>query len=467
MGISDASQRFDSQTVLVVGLGKSGIASAQALRARGARVIATDEKPRAELLERIARLEAAGAAFAAPAELDAVLAQATLAVLSPGVPPSSVVATRVRTAGVPAIGEVEVAWRLCDAPMIAVTGTKGKSTTAALIAHLLRACGKDARLGGNIGEPLVNAVAGATARSWVVAELSSFQLETIDALRPRIAVMLNIEADHLDRYASIDEYARAKFRIFLNQGDGDAIVLDRDDARLRGLEDAFARADCPPARFWYTTQRAERTDAMWLRGDTICASQPGADPVAVLDRADVPLLGEHNLRNTMAAMLAALCAGCEPQELRAGVRSFSGLPHRLQRVAEIDGVLYVDDSKATNPSAAVAALRAFHAPVVLIAGGREKQTDFAGLGVAIREHARSAIAIGEAAPAIARIAGEVPVQRAASMEEAVDRAHRTAQPGDVVLLAPACASFDMFHDAEDRGRQFARAVEMLAQGTRA
>ena len=237
MGISERREEpLARKTVLVVGLGKSGIASTAALRERGSAVVATDEKPVADLKDEIARIESYGARFVAPSSLDDVLSQSSLAVLSPGVPPSSPVARRIRDAGLEAIGEVELASRMCAAPIVAITGTKGKSTTAALATHLMRAGGKDARLGGNIGEPLVRAVEGATASSWVVAELSSFQLETIVALRPRVSVLLNIAADHLDRYASIDEYAEAKFRIFSNQGEGDAIVLDRDIAGVTGDE---------------------------------------------------------------------------------------------------------------------------------------------------------------------------------------------------------------------------------------
>jgi UDP-N-acetylmuramoylalanine--D-glutamate ligase len=455
------------QTVLVVGLGKSGIASAQALAQLGARVIATDEKPPAELRDEIAHAESLGARFVTPSALGGELGGVTLAVLSPGVPPVSPVATQVRAAGVPAIGEVELAARLCRAPIVAVTGTKGKSTTAALIAHLLRACGKDARLGGNIGEPLVNAVRTATARSWVVAELSSFQLETIVSFHPVVSVLLNIAPDHLDRYASLDDYAAAKFRIFERQGAGDTIVLDRDDPRLASLERAFVEGGCAATRLWYTAGGRVPGVAMWSAGGEARYSTDGSDGVAVFDRTDVPLRGEHNVRNAMAAALAALAAGCDPAALREAVRTFTALPHRLARVAEIDGVLYVDDSKATNPAAAAAALRAFDAPVVLIAGGRDKNADFSELGAAIAQHARSVVAIGEAAVTIARAAGGVPVHHAASMEEAVDRARRAASAGDVVLLAPACASFDMFANAEDRGEQFVRAVETLEQRSHA
>ncbi len=448
--------------MLVVGLGKSGVASVEALSARGADVIATDEKPPAQLRDAVDRVERAGARFATPENLGDDLSGATLVVLSPGVPPSSPLARRVRATRIPLIGEVELASMLCEAPIIAVTGTKGKSTTAALIAHLMRACGKDVRLGGNIGDPLVGVVPSAPAHAWVVAELSSFQLETAVDLRPRISVLLNVAADHLDRYASIDEYAEAKFRIFANQGAGDAIVLDRDDARLAALEARFRARRCEAERLWYTLGPPSQGVAMALQGTAIVACAEGV-PQTIADRTDVPLFGTHNARNAMAALLAAMRAGCEPESLRRALRTFAGLRHRLERVAEVDGVLYVDDSKATNPAAAAAALRSFEKPVVLIAGGREKGTDFAELGVAIRERAKSVIGIGEAARTIEGISGSMPFETASSMEEAVERAHALARSGEIVLLAPACASFDMFANAEERGERFARAVKLLAE----
>ncbi len=436
---------FEREIVLVIGLGKSGLASTAVLRERGAVVFATDEKARSLLRDAIGTIEAEGARFVAPAELDGVLGTVKLAVLSPGVPPASPIARRVADAGIPVIGEIELASRLCAAPIIAVTGTKGKSTTSALIAHLLRASGRDVRIGGNIGDPLVGQVAGATPDSWVVAEVSSFQLETIRSLRPRIAVLLNIAADHLDRYPSVEEYAAAKFRITANQGEGDTIVLDLDDPRLAAFHARYEREGGKAQILGYTLR----------------------DGSPLVDRADVPLAGEHNLRNVTSALLAARAAGCEIETSREALRSFTAMPHRLQSVGEIDGVLYVDDSKATNPSATIAALRAFDRPIVLVAGGHPKRADFGELGTEIRERVKMLIAIGEAAEALAKAAGGTPYEIASSIEDAVGRARRHARAGDVVLLSPACASFDMFASAEERGERFTRAVEALREGVRA
>lgn len=430
---------FERETALVVGLGRSGLAAAKALRANGASVVATDEKPREALGEAVGAVEAIGARFSHGRALDEDLLRVDFAVVSPGIPPSSPLLQRVHEAGIPAIGEIELAYRLSPGPIIAVTGTKGKSTTTALIGHLLRRCGKEVRVGGNIGEPLVEQIAGAGPQTWCVAEVSSFQLESIVRFRPRIAVVLNVAPDHLDRYASMEAYAAAKFRIFENQRAGDTAVIDLDDPILAVLVPSLDR------------------QGLTVRGYTL------RDAVALAGRAEMALEGEHNLRNVAAALLAAGAAGCDEMQMRAAVRSFVGLPHRLERVAEIDGVLYVDDSKATNPQAAIAALRTFAQPVVLIAGGRAKGTDFAALGAAIRERTRMLVAIGEAAETLIAASGGATHERAASLEAAVARARERARPGDVVLLSPACASFDMFASAEERGERFARAVRALQE----
>lgn len=454
------------ETALVIGLGKSGLASIAVLRERGAAVFVTDEKPPEHLRDAIAVVESQGASFLIPGALDRVLPEISFAVLSPGIAPASPLVRRIAEARISVVGEVELAYRLCAAPMIAVTGTKGKSTTTALIGHLLRACGRDVRVGGNIGNPLISAVAGAGPQSWVVAEVSSFQLETIATFNPRISVLLNVAPDHLDRYACVDEYAEAKFRIFANQGEGDTIVLDLDDPRLAALEARLESSGCKARRLWYALHEDRRARAaMYLRDAQIVYAPRTGDsqPVAVADRRSVPFAGEHNVRNAMAALLAVLAAGCGVEPLREAVRTFRGLPHRLQRVGEIDGVVYVDDSKATNPSATIAALRTYDRPIVLIAGGRPKRTEFGELGMEIRERVKTLIAIGEAADALAQEAGNTPCEVASSMEDAVFRARRSATSGDVVLLSPACASFDMFASAEERGERFIRAVDALRE----
>lgn len=450
---------------LVIGLGRSGLASVEVLRGRGVTVFATDEMPADRLAGPIAAAENFGARFVPPDEIGSVLGGVASAILSPGVPPTSPLVRAVHDANVPVIGEIELAYRLCEAPIVAVTGTKGKSTTTALIGHLLRACGRSARVGGNIGNPLIKEVLGASPEEWIVAEVSSFQLETIRAFKPRVAVLLNLAPDHLDRYHSMDEYAEAKYRIFANQAMSDWFVGNLDDPRIAELHWRTGDARAQARQLWFTLAAPDDRATMFLRDGVVTYRPVAGDPrpVPVVSRSDIALLGEHNVRNAMAALLAVLAVGCPPGALRAAVAGFRPMPHRLETVAEIDGVLYVDDSKSTNPDAAIAALRSFERPIVLIAGGRAKGTPFTDLGVAVAQRAKAMVAIGESAEALARAVRGVPAVMAASMEEAVRRARELSAPGDVVLLSPACASFDMFASAEDRGERFAAAVGALRE----
>ncbi len=447
------------EKVLVIGLGRSGQAVVEVLRARGVGVYGVDQKPRTEIAEAIAQIETLGAKFVPPEKL-AELTDLTCAVLSPGVPLNGTLVRRVQSADVAVVSEIEVAYRLCKAPIIAVTGTKGKSTTASLIDHLFRAAGKDARIGGNIGNPLIREVVGAPAESWVVAEVSSFQLETIRSFHPRISMILNISADHLDRYHSMDEYVEAKLRIFANQDEHDAFVGNLDDELLALLHWHSGETRIRAKQMWFTLGNDSRHATMYLRGESLMYSPVTGDPrpVEIARRDDIPLAGVHNVQNIMAASLAVLAAGLDPCALREGIRSFNPMEHRLQPIGELDGVLYVDDSKATNPGAVIAALRSYDKPIVLIAGGKPKKTDFTELGRIVDERARALVLIGEAAAEIAAHVYRTPVERADSMEDAVRRAQSLAKPGDIVLLSPACASFDMFESAEDRGRKFADAV---------
>ncbi len=455
---------FDSrETALVIGLGKSGLACVQVLRSRGATVFATDEKPANELQDAIAAVESAGAAFVSPRDLGSIVGRITSAILSPGVPLTSPVVRAVQSENIPVVGEIELAYRLCKAPIIAVTGTKGKSTTTALIGHLLRECRKSVRVGGNIGNPLINEVLAVTVDDWVVAEVSSFQLETIRSFKPRVAVLLNVAPDHLDRYHSMDEYAEAKFRIFANQSFGDFFVGNLDDERIASVETDTGEPRMPSRQLWFTLADRHDRATIYLHNGQVTYAPITGDPrpVGVIATDEIPLAGAHNVQNVMAALLAAFAVGCDPAQLREAIKTFRPMPHRLEPVAEIDGILYVDDSKSTNPGSVVAALRAYKRPTILIAGGRSKGTDFIELGVVIRQRAKALVVIGEAADEIAQHARSVPTIHAASMEEAVTKARETAEPGDVVLLSPGCASFDMFRSAEHRGETFVAVVNSL------
>ncbi len=458
------SGRFDrSDHVLVIGLGRSGRASVGVLRGRVGSIAATDEGSPEALRDALAELRGAGVPFVAPAALDEVLARTTVAVLSPGIPLNSPLVRRVQAARVPVFSEVEVAYRICKAPIVAVTGTKGKTTTTALVGALFAAAGKTVRVGGNIGNPLIDETAAAAPEDWVIAEVSSFQLESIRSFKPRISLINNITPDHLDRYHSMEEYTEAKFRIFTNQGPRDTFVGNLDDpivAAAPGEDGNRIKARA----LWFAAE-PRRESTLYLRnGETIVYAPPTGDPrpVDILPVREILLRGRHNVENAMAAILVGLAAGLDVEAIRAGVRGFRPLQHRLEPVATFDGVEYVDDSKATNPGSVIAALRAFEArPIVLIAGGKAKGTDFAELGRAISSRAKGVVLIGEAADELASVVRRAKVERAASMEEAVVRARGLAAPGDVVLLSPACASFDMFDSAEHRGEVFAEAVRAL------
>lgn len=456
--MSDDLELSPERAWLIVGLGRSGLATLEVLAQRGARLFATDEADAQRIAAAIATAESLGARFVPPQQLAEVLDEVECAVLSPGVPPISAVVRALNVDNVPVIGEIELAYRLCRAPIVAVTGTKGKSTTTALIGHILHCCGRGVRVGGNIGNPLIREVVSAGPDDWVVAEVSSFQLETIRSFRPRVAVLLNVEPDHLDRYPSMDEYAEAKYRIVANQTFDDWFVGNLDDARIAALAWQRGSARVVGRQLWFTLRHGEHA-AMYVRNGTITYAPAVGDPrpLPLLQCTEIPLPGEHNVANVMAAMLASIAAGCSPVMVASAVKTFSGLHHRLQPVTEIRGVLYVDDSKATTPAATIAALRSYARPIVLIAGGRAKGSAFDELGRVIRERVKALVTIGEAANDISKAAGVSPVA-AESLEEAVARAAGLSTAGDVVLFSPACASFDMFTSAEERGERFCAAV---------
>ncbi len=462
--MSDTFQFDAGETILIIGLGRSGLASIEVLSEHRVTLYATDEKPISELAAPIAAARSLGARFVEPAQLESLAGELTCAILSPGVPPTSPVVRHLHEYNVPVFGEIELAYRLCKAPIIAVTGTKGKSTTTALIGHLLRSCGERVRVGGNIGNPLIKEVGGTQPSDWVVAEVSSFQLETIRAFKPRVAVLLNLMPDHLDRYYSMEEYTEAKYRICANQSMMDWFVGNLDDPRIRVLHWRTGDTRVLARQLWFSLENREHA-TMYLRDGVVMYAPVTGDPrpVAVVSRDEIPLPGDHNVSNAMAALLAAIVAGCSLESLREAIASFEPMPHRLRTIAEIDGVRYVDDSKATNPASVIAALNTYDAPIVLIAGGRSKGTEFDALGAEIRKHASALVAIGEAAGEIRRAAEGLPTILASTMEEAVRRARELAVRGGIVLLSPGCASFDMFASAEDRGDEFAAAVAVLRE----
>ncbi|MBV8490582.1 MAG: UDP-N-acetylmuramoyl-L-alanine--D-glutamate ligase [Candidatus Eremiobacteraeota bacterium] len=453
------------ERVLVIGLGKSGRASVRVLRGMGSVVHATDEGNREQLAPALEELAAQGADFVAPGTIEEILPELDAAVLSPGVPLNSPLVRRVQSARVPVYSEIELAYRLCKAPIVALTGTKGKTTTTALVGHILSAVGRTARVGGNIGNPLIEEAAVADVTDWVVAEVSSFQLESIRSFKPRISAIINISPDHLDRYFSMDEYAEAKFRIFANQNAGDTFVGNLDDERIGALVEGEGAVRIKCRALWYSRE-PHRHSTLYLRNlAKIVYAPPTGDPrpIDIMDVDEIPLLGRHNVDNVMAATLMALAAGVEARAIREAVRTFKALPHRLTQVTEIDGVRFVDDSKATNPGSVIAAMRTFdEGHIVLIAGGKSKGTDFTEFGKVASSRTRGVVLIGAAADEMASVIRRAKVTRAESMQAAVEAAAGLAKPGDVVLLSPGCASFDMFESADARGEAFVAAVERLA-----
>jgi UDP-N-acetylmuramoylalanine--D-glutamate ligase len=440
--------------ILVVGLARTGIATALFCAERGARVTATEERPEPELPETAAKLRNAGVTLELGGHRPETFAEQDLIVPSPGVPPTMPVLAAAHAIGVPVWSEIELAWRFLRGRLICITGSNGKTTTTSLIGHILETAGLPVQVAGNIGTPLISRVDISSDTSFTVVEVSSFQLEMISAFRPDIGVLLNVTPDHLDRHGSIEAYGAAKARLFENQTAEDAAIINADDAA------APQYAPLEPRIFWFS--RTKRVaSGCYLRGDEIVFRSEGCESV-LLVRKDIGLRGNHNIENVLAAAAAARLAGVEPGAIAEGVRTFAGVEHRIEYVATIGGVEYFNDSKATNVDATLKALDAFPGNVLVILGGKDKGSDFRILRSALRNHARMALLIGGAAEKIEReLGGAIPVTRVDTMARAVEIAAQRAEPGDVVLLAPACASFDQFENYEHRGRVFKQLVREL------
>jgi UDP-N-acetylmuramoylalanine--D-glutamate ligase len=447
---------LEGKRVLVVGLARTGIATALFCAAHGARVTATEERAEAEIAETVAKLRTAGVVPELGGHREETFLAQDLIVPSPGVPANMSNLEAAREAKIPVWSEIELAWRFLSGRLIAVTGSNGKTTTTSLIGHILENAKIPTIVAGNIGTPLISRVAETSEATVTVAEVSSFQLELIDKFRPNIGLLLNITPDHLDRHASLEAYGRAKARIFENQVEPDAAILNADD------EGAAQYAPSRPRVFWFSrTKRVAR--GIFLRDAEIVLRDDGAETV-LLRRADIGLRGEHNVENVLAAAGAAFLAGIGPSAIASGVRSFAGVEHRLEFVAEINGVNYYNDSKATNVDATLKALDAFSGNLLVILGGKDKGGDFTLLREPLHQRAKVALLIGAAAEKIAsQIQGAAPMESVGTIERAVSRAAELAKPGDTVLLAPACASFDQFHNFEHRGRIFKQRVRLLEE----
>jgi UDP-N-acetylmuramoylalanine--D-glutamate ligase len=448
-----------AKNIAIVGMGRTGLATARFCLRRGATVRVSDAGSPETLADAVRQLTALGVAVElGPHRADAFRG-AELIVVSPGVPHGIAPLADARLRGIPVWGEIEMASRFIEAPLVAVTGTNGKTTTTTLLGEMLRRSGLTPFVGGNIGRPLIEYVDTEPAADVVVCEVSSFQLDTIEAFHPRVAVLLNIAEDHLDRYDDLQAYAASKGRIFENQNGSDSAVYNADDPRVAALAAGAGSTRLP----FHCRRRPElRIDSgAHVVGDRLLL-YPRQGEALRLDLARFKPPGGHNRENATAAALAALAAGATPEGVQAALDAFVGLPHRLEWVAAVDGVDYFNDSKATNPDAVQRALESVPQPVVLILGGRDKGADLGVLREAVAGRVRGIVALGENRKRIAGLFGAlVPVTPAFSMAEAVAAARETAVRGDTVLLSPACASFDLYVDYAQRGEAFRRAVAGL------
>ena len=437
---------------LVVGLGKSGLAAAEFLHARGAQVTANDAQPE-EKIAVAAQLQAQGIALVAGSHPIALFENAELIVASPGVPLALECFQKAKAAGVPIISEIELAARFLRGRLIGITGSNGKTTTTTLLGEVLKQAGLPTQVGGNIGTPLISLVETSRDDGCTVIELSSFQLEAVASLHLFAAVLLNITPDHLDRYASMDEYAAAKANIFRNQTPEDLAVLNADDGR--------AAAMTTNAHKTFFSCKQALDEGIFLRGDDVIARANGMEKT-LISRHEIGIRGAHNLENVMATLAVGLACGAAPDAMRKTIRAFKGVEHRLEFVGEINGVKFYNDSKATNVDSTIKALEAFDSGVIVILGGKDKGSDYAPLAPLIQSRCEHVILIGAAADKIAAaLENTKPLHRAATLPDAVKLGRALAQAGDVVLLAPACASFDMFDNYEHRGRVFKEAVWQL------
>ena len=448
----------------MVGLARSGAAIASALAERGEAVVGVDSGTP----EEAAGLEASGVEVSLGVDGTRQLDRARTVVKSPGVPQDAVVVQGARARGIEVTGELELAWRLIPNAFCAVTGTNGKTTTTELIGHVYRTAGRPVAVAGNVGTPLASLAGAIDPDATVVCESSSFQLEDINYFSPECAVFINLAPDHLDRHGTLEEYLAAKLRVFANQGNDDSAVYNGQTPELEGRDlGGCARRIrfCPPSTPATNTAGSGSADPdceLSMRDGVIFAAD---EPLLRAD--ELRLLGAHNVENAMAAAAAALASGLPRDAVAEGMRTFAGVRHRLERVRELDGVLYVNDSKATNVASALAGIRAFDGGVRLIAGGRPKQESFAPLAEAVRERCAAVYLIGEAAERMATElapAAEAGVETSdrGTLERALEAAAAEAKPGEVVLLSPACASFDAFKDFEARGDRFRELVEELS-----
>lgn len=445
-----------NKRVLVVGLGRSGVAAALFLQDHGARVVVSDTKSEAQLQKEISLLLERGISLETGQHSERTFRDQDLIVVSPGVPSDQPQLQHARAMGIPVIGEVELAFRFLQGKIIAITGSNGKTTTTTLVGEILSKSGRKTLVGGNIGTPVISLAEESSPEHLVVLEISSFQLETIQHFRPWIAAILNITPDHLDRHRTFQAYIDAKARIFENQQPGDFALLNADDPTCLPLKNKSKGSV-----YWFSRKQPVE-NGTYVRDEQIIFRSSGRD-VPVLPVKEIQLKGAHNLENVLAAACAGMLAGCEAQQVRKAVAEFGGVEHRLEPVATIHGVAYYNDSKATNVDATIKALESFPGSIHIILGGKDKGSDYTVLVPLLRERAKGVYLIGAAAGKIAsQIQGATRIVHSGTLDRAIRQAAEAAGSGDIVLLAPACASFDQFENYEQRGRIFKELVQALA-----
>jgi len=444
-----------NKRVLVVGLGKSGVSSALFLAGQGARVAVSDAKSEEQLRHEIPLLLDHGISVETGQHGERTFREQDLIVISPGVPYDEPHLVQARKMGIPVIGEVELAARFLKGHIVAITGSNGKTTTTALAGAIIAASGRKTLVGGNIGTPAISFVGAASDETWLVLEISSFQLETVESFHPHISVVLNITPDHLDRHYTFENYAAAKARILENQTGHDFAIFNADN------EPCVAMASKAKAPVFWFSRLKEIERGSFVRGQQIIWRDSSGDR-EIMPASEIALKGAHNLENVLVAVCVGMLAGVEPEQIRAAVAAFKAVEHRLEYVATVRGVEYYNDSKATNVDATIKALESFPGGVHLILGGKDKGSDYSVLDPLIEQRVKRVYTVGAAAPKIESQIRGADVVSAGTLEAAVKRASESAVSGDVVLLAPACASFDQFDSYEHRGRVFKELVRQLA-----
>ncbi len=448
---------ISGKSVVVAGLGRTGMSVALFLKRRGARVAVVDSSAGSELAEKAESLVKMGIRVELGSHNPDIFENAGLVVLSPGVPHTIEPVKRAAERGIPVIGEIELASKFIKEPVVAISGTNGKTTVTTLAGKMLEESGLNVFVGGNIGNPLIDYVDSKKKAEIIVAEISSFQLDTIATFRPRISVLLNITEDHLDRYDDFSAYAKSKGRIFENQKDGDICIFNAADRHICAMKGDIKCKKMPFAGGEHLKNHKEYAEILNDRIDF--NTDKGAFSLCF---SEIGIPGRHNIENVAAAALASFAAGGSEAGIRSALKNFRGLPHRIEHVAVVSGTEYYDDSKATTVDSVAKALEVFKSPVILIMGGRNKGSNFDLLKNTVAKHVKKLIVLGEAREAITASLGNlVETVSAESMEDSVKLAHDSAKPGDIVLLSPACSSFDMFTSYSHRGEVFRRAVERL------